>query len=183
MLRRTDEEFINEVYKRRNACLRKQKQRSIIICALIPVLFFGVFMLPAMLPAMSADKSAPPQSAISGSTEDNQSGVFPPGTIIVTVQTENGSYKLNGTEIADLTEKYFREGYRSNASSSTHDEADEKNSFYGEKICSFTLEFSDNGIKKQGFNFYEKGIEAEETAEFFSLTEDEIKELKRLLNI
>lgn len=182
-MRRTNEEFINEVYERRKAYLKKQKQRNVIICALIPVLFFGIFMLPAMMPAMSADKSAPPESVLMGSEEDNQSSVYPPGTIIVTVQTKKESYTLDGTEIADFTEKYFRDGYRSNSSSSIHDKADAKDLSYGEKICSFTLELSDSGIKKRTFCFYEKGIENEETGEFYSLSEEEAKELKRLLNI
>ncbi|MEE1319994.1 MAG: hypothetical protein UHM85_00470 [Acutalibacteraceae bacterium] len=182
-MRRTNEEFINEVYERRKAYIKKQKQRNVIICALIPVFFFGIFMLPAMMPAMSADKSAPPESVLMGSSEDNQSSVYPPGTIIVTVNTENESYTLEGTDIADFTEKHFYDGNRSQSSSSVHDEVEDSKITYGEKICSFTLELSDSGIKKRTFCFYEKGIENEETGEFYSLSEEEAKELKRLLNI
>ncbi len=182
-MRRTDEEFINEVYKKRKIYLKKQKQRNIIICALIPVFFFGLFMLPAMMPAMSADKSAPPESVLPSPGEENQSSVYPPGTIIATVKSGEESYTLDGKEISDFAEKYFESENRSQSSSAVHDEAEDSKIIYGDKICSFTLELSDNGIKKHIFNFYERGVENNETGEFYHLSEEEIKELKILLNI
>ncbi len=182
-MRRTDEEFINEVYERRRIYLKKQKKKNIIICALIPVLFFGIFMLPAMMPAMVSDKSAPPESVLTDPEAGYPSSVYPPGTIIATVKLGEESYTLDGKEISDFAEKYFHSENRTQSSSAVHDKAEDSKIIYGDKICSFTLELSDNGIKKHIFNFYEKGVENNETGEFYHLSEEEIKELKILLNI
>ena len=69
-MRRTDDEFIKEVYERRKKHLKKKKQQIAIIAVLLPVAVFGALVGPAMLPAASADKSAPPAGTVTAAPSE-----------------------------------------------------------------------------------------------------------------
>lgn len=181
-MRRTDEEFIKEVYRRRSEKLKKKKQTAIILSVTVPFLIVSVFLIPAMLPASSTDKSAAPMGQTS--PPENHITTYPPGTVIIhiTSEKEKHTYSLDGTDTVNfIREKVWSQN---SASSSLHDEAeDRKNTDLGEKICSLSFVTSFDGIKKYSYSLYERGIYDELCESVCFLTEDEITEFKSLLNL
>ncbi len=185
-MRRTDEEFINEVYKRRKVYLKKQKQRNIILSVLLPVLLFGAFVGPAMLPASSADKSAPPLTTVTNAPSANQSTTYPPGAIIVTVEIEkeNRTYSVEGSETFDFIKKNVRSMNSSQSSSAIHDEAeDSKRTDQSEKICTFSFSVCAQGLERYSYSLYENALYDELSGETIILAEEQVTGLKTLLNL
>lgn len=195
-MRRTDEEFINEVYKRKKEHLKKKKQRTLLLTFLVPLLVLGSVMLPAMLPASSADKSAPPMtdlptvsndSSVSDPSEpDDGNRIYPPGTIIVSVSgfdSENSRFTLEGSETADFIERNIRhslQGSSQNFSSALADEdsSDSKKENWGEKICDFS--FSVTNVKYE-YSLYENGVYDELSETWYSLDSEKTEELRSIL--
>lgn len=186
-MRRTDEQFIGEVYRRRDKYLKKKKQRDTLLAFLIPVLIFGFFMLPAMMPAMASDKSAEPLTTVMGEPSANQSATYPPGTVIVevTVEKENRQYSLEGSKTVDfIKETVWALNSTAQSSSATADEIfDSKRADLGEKICTFSFNTANNGVEKYTYSVYENALYDEITGAVFNLSTEQITHLKNLLNV
>lgn len=184
-MRRTDEEFIKEVYERRKKHLKKIKQRNLVITLMLPVLLFGIFVGPAMLPASSADKSEPPLTTIINPPATNQSTTYPPGATVITVQPEgeSGEYKLECRRVYDFIKEKKKD--TTHSSSSIHDDenADSKRAEYGQKICAFNFTAWNQDFEHYSFSFYENALYDELSGETIILTEDEANLLKGLLKL
>ena len=185
-MRRTDDEFIKEVYERRKKHLKKKKQQIAIIAVLLPVAVFGVLVGPAMLPAASADKSAPPAGTVTAAPSENQSTTYPPGTIVVTVefdQTDRSS-TIEGSEVVKFMEKNIWSTKSSQSSSAVQDEAeDNKRADLGEKICTFSFNVTNHGFERYSYSLYENAVYDELSGDTFFLRQEQISQLKDILNL
>lgn len=197
-MRRTDEQFINEVYLRRDKYKKKKKQRNTILAFLVPVLVFGSFMLPAMLPASASDKSADPMSIVTDAPNMEQkpsdtSTTLPPGTVIIHVSdfgSTANTFDIVNDEAVNLIEKIIDEENSYSSSSdivtgSSENASDSKSrTNTGEKICNIKY-FLGINIPRHDYNFtlYEKGILDEDTDIWYGMTSEKVEELKSLLSL
>lgn len=182
-MRRTDEQFINEVYLRRDKYKKKKKQRDTIMAFLVPALVFGSFMLPAMLPASASDKSEEPLAVVTAAPSANESTTYPPGTVVieVNIEKENRQYSLEGSEtVSFIKENVWTHNSGLQSSSAV---SDSKRTDLGEKICAFSFSTSNNGIKEYSYSVYENFLYDEITGTVFNLSKEQITHLKSLLNV
>lgn len=185
-MRRTDDEFIKEVYERRRKHLKKRKQQIAIIAVLLPVAVFGVLVGPAMLPAASSDKSAPPAGTVTAAPSANQSTTYPPGTMLVTVKLDetDRSCTIEGSEVVKFMEKNIWSKKSSQSSSAVQDEAeDNKRKDIGEKICTFSFSMTNQGFERYSYSLYENAVYDELSGDTFFLGQEQISQLKNLLNL
>lgn len=197
-MRRTDEQFINEVYLRRDKNKKKQKQRNTLLAFLVPVLVFSSFLLPAMLPAKASDKSANPMSAVTDAPNmwqkpSDTSTTYPPGTVIIHVSdfgSSTNTFDIVNDEALNLIEEITDEenSYSSSADIETNPSENASDSksrtLTGEKICTINY-FSGANAPKHDYNltFFEKGILDEDTGSWYGMTSEKVEELKSLLNL
>ncbi|MBQ8504508.1 MAG: hypothetical protein IJ491_09585 [Clostridia bacterium] len=193
-MRRTDEQFINEVYLRRDKYKKKKKQRNTLLAFLVPILVSGAFLLPAMLPASASEKSETDLSVVTDTPPENQSPAYPPGTIIIYVSDFDSSesvFDIVSVEAVNLIEKIIeQENPYSSISDDTAAEPSQGNSDSksrtdtGEKICAVKY-FSGDNIPGHyhTFTLYEKGILDEDTDIWYNMTSEKVTELKSLLGL
>lgn len=182
-MRRTDDEFIKEVYERRRKHLKKKKQQIAIISVLLPATVFGVLVGPAMLPAASADKSAPPAGTVTAAPSANQSTTYPPGTTLVTVEVGEGdrSCTIEGSEVVKFMEKNI---WSQKSSSAVHDESeDNKREDIGEKICTFSFSMTNQGFERYSYSIYENAVYDELSGDTILLGQEQISQIKKLLSL